>query len=305
MKTPQTSSLCSVGRTASDYLDYGRNVRGFSEQTVRAYRSDLRQFEAFLSEHDLPQDARQITPAHVHLFASWLSATCAPASIARKLNCLGGLYRHLCALGLVQASPLEHVRRPRVPQCFPPVPSQAECARLLRACREPRERVAISLLLTCGLRKGELLALDVADVSAGFDQVIVQHGKGGKSRALPLCSLAAQELRAYLDARPGSAGPLLTTGVGTRLGTTGLQRLFRTLLARAGLSGRGYTLHSLRHAFATHVLRLGTDVATLRDLLGHASLETTGRYLRADATTKAAAVSAWAAELGKATGEVA
>lgn len=117
-----------------------------------------------------------------------------------------------------------------------------------------------------------------------------------------MSDLAAQAVRTYAGAR--TSGPLLITGRGTRLGSTALQREFRRLLLRAGLDGRGYTLHSLRHAFATHVLRAGTDVATLRELMGHASIETTARYLHADAATKSAAVSAWALELGNAAKEV-
>jgi site-specific recombinase XerD len=302
MSSPPTTPSYSVEQAASTYLEYARNVSGFSPCTLRAYTSDLRQFGTFLRDHGLPQDVREITTAHLHLFAAYLGTTCAPASIGRKLNAVAGMLRHLCDIGLLQANPADRVRRPRVPEVFPPVPDQAECAALLAACGTPRERAVITLLLTTGLRRSELLGLDVADISAGFDQLTIRRGKGGKSRALPLSDLAAQAVRTYAGAR--TSGPLLITGRGTRLGSTGLQREFHRVLRRAGLEDRGYTLHSLRHAFATHVLRAGTDVATLRELMGHVSIESTSRYLHSDATTKSAAVSAWALELGNAAKEV-
>lgn len=114
---------------------------------------------------------------------------------------------------------------------------------------------------------------------------------------MPLAPIVAQALEAYLAVRDARCEALIVNSVGKRLGQTGLQRRFTRLVKRSGLAGQGLHLHSLRHAFATHSLRHGADVATLRDLLGHVSLETTGRYLHADASTRACAVAEWGAQL--------
>ena len=163
----------------------------------------------------------------------------------------------------------------------------------------------LHLLLGCGLRKGELLALDLADVSADHSQVLIRHAKGGKYLTVPLSAPVACAVRDWVQVSEEWPGTLACTSVHTRMGPTGLQRLFSRLLRSAGLTDTGLTIHSLRHAFATHVLRSGTDVATLRDLLGHASLETTGRCLHSDASTRASAVAAWGECFADAAGQVA
>lgn len=162
----------------------------------------------------------------------------------------------------------------------------------------------MNLLLGCGLRRNELLQLDVADIAADFSQVVVRHAKGSKVRHVPLSPQVAEVLRDYLDQHQAPNGPLVTTAKGTRLGSTGLQRLFRRVLGRAGLADRGFTIHSCRHGFATHALRGGADLASLRDVLGHASLSTTSRYLSSTQTTRGLAVNAWGADLAAAIEEV-
>ena len=289
---------------SEQYLDYLTAVRGCSPCTIRAYRSDLTQFGTFLHGGAEPTDVRLIEPRHLHLFASWLGHGRAPRTIGRKLNCLGGFFGHLCDLGVVAKSPVAGIRRPRVPDDLPAFPDQAECARLLAASGTPREKAVFHVLLGCGLRRNELLALDVADIAADFSQLTVRRGKGGRSRTIPLSRPVAETLRAYLQDSGRRSGALIVNSVGTRLGHTGLQRLFARVVRRAGLADRGYSAHSLRHAFASHALRCGADVATVRDLLGHASLETTSRYLHTDASTKAGAVEAWATRLQAAVQEV-
>lgn len=284
----------------AEYLDCLAVVRRCSPCTVRAYKSDLGQFSQFVADSELPQDPAELSTQHAHQYLRWVALGRAPATIARKLNCLSGFFGYMRDTGVIECNPFADVPRPKVLDTAPAVPDQEECAALLRACETGSERVALLLMVACGLRRGEVLALDVADVAADLSQVVVRRGKGGKTRAVPLALLVADSLRAHLSERDHRAGPLLMTSVGTRLGSTGLQRLFRRVLSRAGLAGRGFTPHSLRHAFATHTLRLGTDVATLRDLLGHASLETTSRYLHANARTKTAAVAAWGSGLADA-----
>lgn len=301
---PSTAATFScLAPLGQQYLTFLQEVQGCSPCTSRAYRSDLDQFQRFLDLHGHPLDAQQIAPKHIHLFASSLAQRCSPRTIARKLNCLAGFFGYLLDLELVDRNPLQSVRRPRAPETLPAVPDRAECACLLLACQTPRERLALSLLLGGGLRRNELLQLDVSDVAADFSQVTIRQAKGGRVRHVPLSLQVAALLREYLSQHEHPNGPLLTTGKGTRLASTGLQRLFRRILARAGLSDRGFTVHSCRHAFATHALRSGADLASLRDVLGHSSISTTSRYLTSTQTTRGLVVGAWGADLAAAVGE--
>ncbi len=280
-----------------EHLEYAAQVRGLSPQTIRAYRGDLAQFTRYLEQESLPQDARAINSKHLHQYARWLGQSRSPRSIARKLNCLSGFFDYLVNTGVVEGNPVDALQRPKFVEDFPPIPDEVTCAKLLDACETPRERTVAMLLLGCGLRNSEVRGLDVADIAADFSQITVRLGKGGKRRVIPLAAPVAHAVQGLVKEDRCRSGPLITTSTGSRLGNTGLQRLFKRLVRQAGLEGQGYTIHSLRHAFATHTLRAGSDVATLRDLLGHASLETTGRYLHANASTKTAAVNAWADRL--------
>jgi len=303
MEQLNTQALHEVTVLIDEHLEYAEHVRGLSRETIRAYRSDLAQFSRYLEQEGLPHDAREITSKHLHQYARWLGQSRSPRTIARKLNCLSGFFDYVVSTGVVDDNPVDSLQRRKFVEGFPPIPDETACAALIDACDTPREQAAVMLLLGCGLRNGELRNLEVSDIAADFSQLTVRRGKGGKRRTIPLAAPVAEAAQALLTEHGGHSGPLITTSVGTRLGNTGLQRLFKRLLRRAGLDGRGYTIHSLRNAFATHALRAGSDVATVRDLLGHASLETTGRYLHADASTKLAAVNAWADRLSQLTAQ--
>jgi len=296
--------VCHIEALGKQYLSFLREVRGCSPCTSRAYRTDLAQFQEFLELHGHPLDVQQIGPRHLHLFSSWLATGRSPRTIARKLNCLAGFFGYLLDLEVVDRNPLQGVRRPKVPETLPAVPDRAECARLLLACQTLRERVVLALLLGTGLRRNELLQLDTSDVAADFSQVTIRHAKGGRIRHVPLSPQVAEALQEYLREGCLSSGPLLATSTGARLASTGLQRLFRRILQRAGLADRGFTVHSCRHAFATHALRSGADLSSLRDIMGHASISTTSRYLTSSQTTRGMAVTAWGADLAAALEEV-
>src|SRR5262249_32807116 len=130
----------------------------------------------------------------------------------------------------------------------------------------------------CGLRLNELLHLRVSDIDSARMVLHVRQGKGGKDRLVPLSLRLLQELRAYwLRCRPRTSlfpgqtadGPMASSNV---------QRRFGRLVRQVGLS-KHCSMHTLRHSYATHLLEAGVDVLTLKALLGHASLQTTARYL--------------------------
>jgi integrase/recombinase XerC len=139
-----------------------------------------------------------------------------------------------------------------------------------------------------GLRVGEIAALDVADVSlsAKLGVVKIWHGKGNKSREVPLHSEARKALSAYLLTRKGDSA--LFTGRDGRLGTRSVGQIVVKSGKRAGIDN--LTPHVLRHTFATNLIRSGTDITLVADLLGHASLDTTRRYSLPSAGDRARAV---------------
>jgi len=164
------------------------------------------------------------------------------------------------------------------PKTLPSVLSPDEMLRLLQAARPPRDRVLLQVAYGCGLRLQELLHLRVSDIDSARMVVHVRQGKGAKDRLVPLSLRLLQELRAYWKVcRPRAWLFPGQTADGT-MTASNLQRRFGRLVQQVGLT-KHCSLHTLRHSYATHLLEAGVDVLTLKALLGHASLQTTARYL--------------------------
>jgi site-specific recombinase XerD len=264
-------------------MEIGRFLEspGLSPATRRAYRADVEEFLSWLAGRGLPVegvDARVLADYVVHLSASRPGRRprrLAPATVARKLAAVRSFLRFTRGRARVPDVPLA----PRRPRRLPDAPRQAEVEERLESVggESPlalRNRAAAELLYSAGLRSGELVDLDLADVD--FEQELVRvRGKGGKERVVPLGEEAAYHVARYLrDGRPqlarGANDAVFLSARGRRLDTSTLRRLLRRP-------------HSLRHAFATHLLEGGADLRTIQELLGHSSLSTTQVYSHVDA----------------------
>jgi integrase/recombinase XerD len=275
------------------YLTQLRDYRNCSPKTVVAYRDDLVHFVGFCHEQGLtvPGDLER---RHVHQYAAVLPSSgkkgpLAPASVARKIHALRSWFNFLCDMGALQSNLTVGLRLPKREHRMPRVPTDEECEAILGAAWTPREKAIIGLMLMGGLRRGEVLGLNVEDLSADYAQILVR-GKGHKERVVPLCPALRDLLIAHLDVRGVSPSPLFLGRTGQRMTETSFVRLFRRVLKRVGLQGEGITPHKLRHAFGTTLVREGVDVATIAELMGHSNISTTSVYLHASPTTMRAAV---------------
>lgn len=271
---------------SEQYLADLEQYRGCSPNTVKAYGRDLQSFMTFLkgSGTGFAMDLRHVKSSDVQAFAHSLRGRSAN-TIRRAVHALSSFFGWAQRLGYTSASPAMGVQLPKKPPRLPKCPSEEECRALLAVAWTPRERVAIHLLLTTGLRKSELLALDLSDFRPDLSEVFVR-GKGGKERLIPVPEQTREVLHAYLAERGHEPGPVLPNRDGRPMTSTTLQRIFTRVLKRAGLQDKGYTIHSLRHAYATMLLRGGADIRTLQDLMGHADISTTAVYLHSDLGTR-------------------
>ncbi len=258
---------------------------GHSKITVENYRRRLRYFMVSAKVKTL----RNVTVAMVRAYHDGL--------IRRKLKAASRLafmviVRAFLAWayerGLLLTNVSKHVEVPKKEQPLPPKPlTPDEVKEVIESFdgqseAQRRNRAILEVLYGCGLRRGELLRLNVGDVDAGERTVFVR-GKGGRERLLPINDAALGAIGRYLEARgrPGKKAPLFMTVVdpveeGKRLNVPALTKVFRQLRKR----GRKHLHpHLLRHCFAVHLLQAGVDVRYLQALLGHESLETTSRYL--------------------------
>lgn len=257
-------------------------ARGASAQTLRAYRSDLADYAAWLE--DRGTGLRDATRTHVRGYAADLAAReLAAATRARRLSAVRGLHRRLSGEGEA-TDPAAEIPGPKRQRRLPVVPAERDTARMLDVAWPDtplglRDRALLELLYGCGLRAAEACALELASLDGRTLRVT---GKGGRARLVPLGEPAADAVAAWLArgrpelATSDSPPALLLSTRGNRLDTSGVRRALSRRLRAVGLEHHGP--HALRHAYATHMLEGGGDLRAIQELLGHASLATTEVY---------------------------
>lgn len=273
------------------FLAYLRDQRHASEQTIRAYASDLAQFGRFLEVDHVggpPPGPEGIDDTAIRAFvASLHRAGLEKSSVARKLSAVRAWLQHAVREERITANPGRDVKPPRIPRKLPRHLTVDEVFALLD--RIPvddfagaRDRAILELLYAAGLRVGELAALDLEDVDLASGLVRVM-GKGRKERIVPFGSKASGAIRRWLETAAtvrgrGSEGEALFLNVrGGRLTDRSVRRILDRRLSEAALAAR-VSPHALRHSFATHLLGAGADLRAIQELLGHSSLSTTQRY---------------------------
>jgi len=214
----------------------------------------------------------------------------APLSVRRKLACLSSFFGFLQDMGYVQGNPARRLPLPKVEQLVPVTLSQEEAQQLVAAAERPWTKCLVILLLTTGMRRSEAVAITLEDIDLDNGQLLV-HGKGSKERTVPLTQEAIGAIRHYLKHRKKTnCQRLFVSQTGESIQGRIVNRILTRVVKKAGLEGRGITPHTLRHTFATHLIRNGTDIRTVQELLGHSDIQTTARYLHSDTRTKQAAV---------------
>ncbi|WP_240636131.1 tyrosine recombinase XerC [Caldimonas tepidiphila] len=279
------------------YLEHLRVERRAAAQTLDSYRHDLEALCALAREAGTALEDMQL--AQMRRFAAALHAGGrGPRSIARALSAWRGLYKWLGREGLVAFNPVDGVRAPKAARPLPKALSVEQSVQLAEHRTEQddpaldaRDHCIVELLYGCGLRIGELVALDARasaaargwiDLDAAEAHVL---GKGEKRRSVPIGRAALAALREWLARRPEfvreDPAPLFLGRHGTRLGAQQLRRRLRERALKAGLPTHVHP-HMLRHSFASHLLQSSGDLRAVQELLGHAHLSTTQVYTRLD-----------------------
>lgn len=274
-----------------DVEGFVASLTGSSPHTRKAYESDLRQFVAWAERGGAtgPETVDHLT---LRRYLAYLTTRgMARTTIARKAAALRAFFRWLRRRGVVAADPTRNLRTPKGDRRLPRVPKASEVATLLDegpAADDPlslaiaaRDDAVLEVLYGAGLRVSELCGLGPSDVDLRGGMVTVL-GKRSKIRRVPLGEVAIAAIRAYLDGGrtilSGPASPpdaLFLNRRGKRLTPRDARRILERRLLT---DGRAISPHSLRHAYATHLLEGGADLRAVQELLGHADVATTQLY---------------------------
>lgn len=284
----QTPSTQANQNGAIDaHLDHLWVQRGLSRATLASYRRDLEAFAGWL-EGDLASAKESDLQDYL---AARLAERRSPRSVARFLSAARGFYQRAVDTGTIAVDPTANLSRPLLGRPLPGSLSEDEVERLLAVprCDDPenepagfRDRAMLETLYATGLRVSELVSLTLTalNLRRGTVQVV---GKGGKERLVPLGETAIDWIERYLDiARPvilkGRASPaLFVSNRGQAMTRQTFWHIVKRYAAAVGID-RGISPHTLRHAFATHLVNHGADLRAVQLMLGHADLSTTQIY---------------------------
>ncbi|HEY8646441.1 MAG TPA: tyrosine-type recombinase/integrase [Gaiellaceae bacterium] len=276
----------------TDFLYYCRVERRLAPLTCSAYERDVRACLTFLRAEGVREWAA-VRPAELRRFlAAEVGHRPAPASQARTVAALKGFFRFLLENEYLERNPALVLRTPKKRETLPDVLDRHELARLLQAVerddvwerhfagKRERDRLLLALLAYAGLRRSELLGLDWDDVDLERRLLRVRKAKGGRQRTLPIHPALAPLFIDYLAFRARDPEPALFTGVqGRRLSQTIMTQTFLRYARAAGVTARKrVTPHTLRHVFASELLRAGANLRQIQELLGHKHLDSTQRY---------------------------
>ncbi|MFP8965557.1 site-specific tyrosine recombinase XerD [Pokkaliibacter sp. CJK22405] len=267
------------------FLDSAWLEKGLSELSLEAYRRDLTQFALWCQRQSievLKANSDQLQGYLYSLFDQDASAS----SISRYLSCLRGFYRFALREQLIEQDPTALLSHPRHVRPIPDALSEADVEALLLApdlssAIGLRDRAMLEVLYACGLRVSELIGLQLSNIS--LEQGVIRiWGKGGKERLVPMGEEAISWIQRYLrEARPELIGmELQVLFPSSRGGEMTRQTFWHAIKKYALIAGirTDISPHTLRHAFATHLLNHGADLRVVQMLLGHADLSTTQIY---------------------------
>lgn len=289
------ASLTPLEREREAYLAHVTVERGLSAHTIAAYRRDLDRYCSFLAKAGV-QRLSDVDKSAVADFAQAVGSgadggrALAPASASRIVVSVRGFHRFAVAEGWVAVNAAQDVKPRAIPRRLPKAISTEAVATILEASgtgdgpRPLRDRALLELVYATGARISEATGLDVDDLVLDRDgPSVLLRGKGRKERVVPMGSIAADAVDAYLvRARPDlarqgdGAAALFLNARGARLSRQSAWSILRVAADLAGVPD--VSPHTLRHSFATHLLSGGADVRVVQELLGHASVTTTQIY---------------------------
>lgn len=302
-----------------DFGEYARHELGHTTSTYYSYVSWQRRFARWVAEQGFPDPpVHEITPNLVRRFSYALAGQkLRPRTIRGGLHAIRSMFDYLVKMGALAENPAKEVQLPKKDAAQRLLVTDDDLIKLLEATERQasefrcmRDRAVLSVLIFCGLRRQELLDLTLQSVNLEDRSVLVQQGKGQKSRTVYLCDEALIALREWLARRRQMKCEheyLFINERRQRVGENTLASIVEEIKAIAGFKGDPRIKpHSIRHAAATRLLRNGADIRSIQAWLGHSQLQTTAIYLHTDEeqVRKIAALSGFSTQSRTNTGEM-
>lgn len=266
-----------------EFLNYLKNIRLYSKKTVASYEYDLKDYALFLEKNNLTiKDDNDKT---LKLYLNYVyDKKISNKSISRHLSSLRTYYDFLKKENIVTENIFKNVKNPKIEKTIPNFISHDKLNEIFTSFNDSnldiRNRLVIELLYATGLRVGELVNIKIKDIDFGAQSIKVL-GKGSKERYVFYNNTTKEVLKKYLVVRKKIQKKendyLLLNDKGTPIKEASVRKIIQTTLMKCGIKSK-ITPHTFRHTFATDLLNQGLDLVNVKELLGHASLNTTSIY---------------------------
>ena len=266
------------------FIDFYWLTTGASKNTLSAYRSDLKIFSQWLNETSLIEVNKKLIQDY---FLYRQSTKISSSTQSRVLTCLHSFYQFLLDNNLISTDPTEQLSYPKLEKKLPVFLNIQEVEKLLEAPNSSslfgqRDRAMLELLYSCGLRVSELINLSYHNINIK-EEFIRIHGKGNKERILPMGEIAIDYLTTYeSNSRPillknGQSDSYFLSNRGKAMSRQNFFYIIKAYATQAGID-KPLSPHSLRHAFATHLVQKGADLRSVQLMLGHSDISSTQLY---------------------------
>jgi len=266
------------------FIDFYWLSTGASKNTLAAYRSDLTLFKKWLTGKSFIS----VNSKHIQdYFSDRQKNNIGSSTQARILTCLHSFYQYLLSNQLIKKDPTEQLSHPKLEKKLPVFLNIQEVEKLLEAPSSSslfgqRDRAMLELLYSCGLRVSELINLSYHNINLK-EEFIRIHGKGNKERVLPMGEMAIDYLMKYeTNARPmllknGQSDSYFLSNRGSAMSRQNFFYIIKAYANQVGID-KPLSPHSLRHAFATHLVQKGADLRSVQLMLGHSDISSTQLY---------------------------
>ncbi len=276
----------------TDYKHYLKIERALSENSIENYERDIMKLVSFINQFELNTSPISISKNDIQQFIYEISKVISPRTQARIISGLRSFFEYLVFEGYREDNPLDLIKSPKIGRTLPDVLSNEEISKIIRSIdlshpQGERNRTILETIYGCGLRVSELINLKLSDLffEEGFIKIT---GKGDKVRFVPIhistmkyIDIYINEIRNKINGTKQDSDILFLNRRGKRLTRQMIFIILKDLCAKANIN-KNVSPHTLRHSFATYLLKEGVDLRAIQQILGHESITTTEIYVHLD-----------------------
>jgi len=271
----------NIDNLINEFLTYLKIDKGYSENTINSYKNDLKKF----SEYNKNKNIEEITANNLKEYFR-TNKNMSEKSVSRNISCLKSFYKFLVIENKIQSNPCETIPMPKMKKSLPNILSEDEVIKLLDIDiidnYSYRNKAMLELMYSSGLRVSELVNLKLQDIDLTQD-IVRTFGKGSKERVVPIGDFAKEYLEKYIYEYRSSllkkknSEYIFLSSRGDKMTRQAFFKIIKRIAKEKGIN-KELSPHTLRHSFASHMLKYGADLRTIQELLGHSDISTTQIY---------------------------